>query len=1662
MTSPGGEHVSRYRALGEFDSLIRAARDARQELRKLREEEAKLNAQSMADDKAVAASKQNRAKAEKESAESAKKSVEDLNKGDVAGKAGEDAGVSYSRGTARGIDKGTKSPENKRFLDAATNALKGMFAQAGEEGGTAYSAGVGRAIKRDMGGSGTSSSEKIIEDSVKKLKAALGKAGDESGEQFLLNIRQRFRRDSDGAFLNSGFEYSLRELANRAGDGGKDTGTRYIMGFASKIKNINEILPLLGQDKLNLDVDIEDAKQSISALEIELSRLAHTTAEPRVRIDANRALAELRGIQKVFKDEVADNLIKESIRIRTELEKIDKLPSGKAFKFWALTALADMTRVFGEAEEGVGTFEKLRRAIAASNNGGGGNYFRGLIASFDNISEAGSNLLQKLTRVSGELYRMPGIIAVLVSAIPALVAGLGALGGGALGLVSALGSVAGYAVAVPGIFAALGTATFALKDTFGGLKDTLAAARSAQQQEAEAKEKARLGTEKALTPAQKYAVLMSQLGENTQKATEGWLKYTEAYAKVQQGIQEKFFTEIVDSVKDLNKFLPIAENLFGKSATAVGKLANEGIKMLTSGPWQKDFGTIATENAKNITNLGKAGFSLIDVFRNIIVAAAPFTEDVTNSLKEGAQAFADWSARARADGTILDFLDETREAGSSLWQILKNLGNVINSFFQSTVDEGQSYLHTLEDITEHWADVAKAQESANSPLKKYMQDIRPLLSSLGDLIADVARGFGGLASSQSNISEMISLLDTLRTAVLPPILQIIQELNDSGIAVTVTQAIGDMLQAIANFLESGAGNALSVFVTVLAGFFELIFNFVSLPGVSDVFGAVAQGLAAVAAVAIVARFAGLFKLWDFFTWMVRNKGNLSGAFAGAARGVAGLPTTAQSTLPVVVPSTIANVDQSRAINNTGNAAQQAATRVTGFSRAMGGMSSAGNFAKGALTGLTTFLGGPWGLAIAGAVIGIGLLTRGLIDQKRDTEDTKNAFIALKNAYADLSAGNNDSVNDLAATDKKFRDIATQAKNLGVSLTDVSGALNNNGQSLDQVNTVLDQQIANYEQLRIAAVDAGGPTNALPYVELKEKAIAFKDSINEVANAQRKSNEVTQDSIGISRTYSDRLGNLSQEQVNAASAANSYDERIKTLSSALDTMASASSNAKERSRALRDIIEEQTGTTLRVNEATETWNGSLLDFKDTLLANEEGLKNHKNAFDINTRAGLRNRDALEQAAKAVRDLYLEDIASGVPMDEATRKHKERITQLEKEATKGQKNKDAVKDLIKTYGDVPKGINTDLQTSGFSEVYLELLRLQTIQQALKDGKSLSQAEREYNDKRNNLYERPPTVKSKGGDGYGVPGYATGGPVWGAGTRTSDSIRAWLSNGEFVQPTDAVEHYGLPVMEALRSRKLDKATIEEALPDGNRTEFSSGGEAHSNNCVSCASGGHKFAQGGLNAPYPVSVKDTLINKDWAYKYANMLGGGSGTGGVAWMMAALRKQFPGLPLISGFRRGSTTLSGNQSYHALNRAVDLPPRRDVAQWIRSNYGANTKELITPYNELNLHNGKPHRYTGAIWNQHNFAGGNAHDHWAFKSGGLVDLMQMLNLNNMGSMPQQSSPSIPRTLSPAASSVVNNSTENTRTFGDVIINNPAPERAGDSIRDALYRTQLIYG
>lgn len=99
---------------------------------------------------------------------------------------------------------------------------------------------------------------------------------------------------------------------------------------------------------------------------------------------------------------------------------------------------------------------------------------------------------------------------------------------------------------------------------------------------------------------------------------------------------------------------------------------------------------------------------------------------------------------------------------------------------------------------------------------------------------------------------------------------------------------------------------------------------------------------------------------------------------------------------------------------------------------------------------------------------------------------------------------------------------------------------------------------------------------------------------------------------------------------------------------------------------------------------------------------------------------------------------------------------------------------------------------------------------------------------------------------------------------------------------------------------------------------------------------------------------------------------------GGWRWQIDVLRKQFPSIVLTSAFRNNSVTSSGESSYHARGRAVDVTPSIDIFNWIVGNFGTQSAEVIySPAGNRQINNGKPHLYTGVTRAEHF-----SHVHWA--------------------------------------------------------------------------------
>lgn len=407
--------------------------------------------------------------------------------------------------------------------------------------------------------------------------------------------------------------------------------------------------------------------------------------------------------------------------------------------------------------------------------------------------------------------------------------------------------------------------------------------------------------------------------------------------------------------------------------------------------------------------------------------------------------------------------------------------------------------------------------------------------------------------------------------------------------------------------------------------------------------------------------------------------------------------------------------------------------------------------------------------------------------------------------------------------------------------------------------------------------------------------------------------------------------------------------LATMSGGMDNLNGKFSTGVERALTLSDAVDGLRAKTAAAAQAARDSATVNTTWKTSQEALTTAVKTNGTAITGQSTAAKANREAFKLATQASYDLMLQDIKSGKPLDESIKRHKDRATSLQNEFGKSKEAKNATADLIKKYGEVPKDVSTLLKTLGFKATTKEMESLLIKQMAGRKGVELGDATTQFYRQKKNTQM-----------------LAAGGPVRGPGTKTSDSISAMLSAGEYVQPAHVVDHYGQDFMENLRKKRIPRDGIRQ------------------------------YAKGGMVWPYPIDVTKTKIPPvgDLTSSGALVGSGGSGSagGGYQNMFKWIDSRVKSSVLTSGLRQG------DPGYHGKGRAVDLTftdgserkgggEAAKAFNLIKSSFMKDIKELIWDFaGNKAVWNGQNHMFRGAGAGPGTH---NDHIHWAMKSGGLV-------------------------------------------------------------------------
>ncbi|MER6109387.1 hypothetical protein [Streptomyces hirsutus] len=939
----------------------------------------------------------------------------------------------------------------------------------------------------------------------------------------------------------------------------------------------------------------------------------------------------------------------------------------------------------------------LRLPVRPDGDGDGGSSSGGLLSRLRGLiggaqGEADRNPVNVPVRMSlpgggRRGLRMLGIGA-LVSVLQPAVALLGQYGAGLTALVSAAAPAVGVLGAVPGLIAAAGTAAIGTKIAFSGFGEALKQSSVAQQM---------LAADGKVTEAQqkKLKEAMDKLSPSARESVKAVSSLQGAWSKVRMSVSDRFFSKVADDIKPLAKSVfPLLEDALGDSASQMGALAERGAKAMQTGAFRKDFKTIGASNSRVIGHMTDGLANMGRATTDFLVASGPFVERVAR----GGERMTRWmraSVQAgRETGSLARFLDHAGDKAAQLGRTTGGLIRGLGGVGRAAMDTGNALLNGLEGSMirfERWATSGAGQKV----MRQFFSDAAPVFSEVNRLFGDLMRGMGRSMQDGS----ILDLVRQIRTELMPALGTFFQSIGQT-IGPAIISVISNIATAIGNL--SAAGSGLGVLIMAFSGLLEIFNTLMSVvPGANTV---LATFLGTMLALKVISGVAG----------MLRGFGT---SVAAAGTSVRTLGTTMRGTMgPGVMGPQISMWQR------MGAAYRGAAGDGNRFAGAMRGVGAANRTASRALGGITSALGGPLGLAIAGVTIGLGLLASHQEKAARATQAHKERVQSLTDALT-ASGGVIDA--NVRAQAAQLLQETELAKGKGKLVDTMREA----GIGLGELTTAYlgeEKTLGDLEKQLQATINAGkgldvvGGQLVQTMTDEGMAAMRAKDALGtvkgELEESQKKHRELASAINESGTTGTNSYGRLQAAVQSFNDKTKSADDRVNALKRALDALNGNTQSFHDAQAQLNSVmlqIDDTMGSNIKkadgwgkalvgnnklVDTSTrngQTLNTQLTELRDGMLAVATAAKEAgEQDPDLMPAAMAKSQDAMEKArAKAIelaRDL-------GVPKAQA-------------------------KALADQMGFVPDTVTTLVTADGVPQATAEILALKGQLTSLPPGESI----------------------------------------------------------------------------------------------------------------------------------------------------------------------------------------------------------------------------------------------------------------------------------------------------------------------------------------------------
>ncbi|MFI8085929.1 phage tail tape measure protein [Kitasatospora sp. NPDC086009] len=391
--------------------------------------------------------------------------------------------------------------------------------------------------------------------------------------------------------------------------------------------------------------------------------------------------------------------------------------------------------------------------------------------------------------------------------------------------------------------------------------------------------------------------------------------------------------------------------------------------------------------------------------------------------------------------------------------------------------------------------------------------------------------------------------------------------------------------------------------------------------------------------------------------------------------------------------------------------RSAQERVGGFAGGVAGAATAlGTGLRGAMSGLMGFMGGPWGLAMLGVSLGLGILAQRQQQAAQAAQEHQQRVKTLTSALKESGGVINDNVRaqavqvlmDTNVKETKDKLVKTLEK-AGVTTRQLTDAYLGQGSSLDQLESQLRTSAeANVEWV---ATSSGAVKS---YTDTGLKAKHAADALHGMKGE-------LQDSI-------DNVKRMAEAQRGAGDGTSAFDK----LKTAVKGLSDTTGDADQRTRSLKEALDLLNGGTVSMQAAEARLNSAI-------LAGNDAIKDGVNAAEGWGKALVQASGAVDTTSRNGQTLYnnlngLVDAtaAASIQAYGLAKAHGQNVTSsIQAAADQMAKGRSAAIDLAQSYGLtkdeaekvadslglIPGQVGILLKTEGVDSTLADLLAVQT---------------------------------------------------------------------------------------------------------------------------------------------------------------------------------------------------------------------------------------------------------------------------------------------------------------------------------------------------------------